>query len=457
MRDTGANRLSNEPIISVSGLRGLIGSTLTPDVAIRYVGAFASQLGPGPIVVTRDGRTTGRMLADVVRGALCALGRDVIDGDLAATPTTGILVRTLEAAGGIQISASHNPPEYNGIKLFGPEGRVISEAAGQPVLDRYRAASPLAWVDHTRAGQSRTVGDSTADHLTLVLATIDVERIRRRRFRVLLDANHGAGSLLGQRLLEKLNCELTLLGVPADGRFEHRPEPTAENLTLVAQNARTSNVDVGFCQDPDADRLALLDETGHYIGEEYTLAIAVQHILRSRSGPIVTNCSTSRMSQDLAERAGVPFFRSKVGEANVTGMMIEKQAVFGGEGNGGPIDPRVGYVRDSFVGMALTLEALAVQEKPLSELVKGLPQYAIHKTSVQLDRDQIAPGLDRLTRHFADASTDRMDGLRLDWNDRWLLIRASNTEPIVRLIAEAKTMDLARQLCEDSAAVLLQP
>lgn len=447
--------MSNEPIISVSGLRGLIGTTLTPHVAIRYVGSFASQLGPGPIVVTRDGRTTGRMLADIVRGALCAMGRDVIDGDLAATPTTGILVRTLEAAGGIQISASHNPPEYNGIKLFGREGRVISEAAGQPVLDRYRSAGPLAWVDHSRTGQLKTLGDSTADHLTLVLATIDADRIRRRRFRVLLDANHGAGSLLGKRLLESLHCELTLLGVPADGRFEHRPEPTAENLTQVAEQARAAQVDVGFCQDPDADRLALLDETGRYIGEEYTLALAVQHILRSRRGPIVTNCSTSRMSQDLAEQADVPFFRSKVGEANVTGLMIEKQAVFGGEGNGGPIDPRVGYVRDSFVGMALVLEALAVHEKPLSEIVKTLPQYAIHKTTVKLERADIATGLDRLTRHFNDATADRLDGLRLDWTDRWLLIRASNTEPIVRLIAEAKTIEAARQLCDESESVLL--
>lgn len=447
--------MSNEPIISVSGLRGLVGSTLTPEVAMRYVAAFASELGAGPLVVTRDGRTTGRMLADCVCSTLCALGRDVIDADLAATPTTGVLVRSLRAAGGIQISASHNPPEYNGIKLFGSEGRVISESAGQPVLHRYRTHGALPWVDYSRVGVTTRPADTTSDHLALVLDTVDVDRIRKRRFRVLLDANHGAGSVLGRQLLERLHCDTILLGTPADGRFEHRPEPTAENLSQVADHAKNAQVDVGFCQDPDADRLALLDESGLYIGEEYTLAIAVQHVLSKHRGPIVTNCSTSRMSQDLAEEAGVPFFRSKVGEANVTGLMIDQRAIFGGEGNGGPIDPRVGYVRDSFVGMALTLEALACREQSLSQLVKSLPQYSIHKTTVSIDREQIASRIDALSMRFPDAVVDKLDGLRLDWPDRWLLVRASNTEPIVRLIAEAKSLAEARALCDAGASTLL--
>jgi phosphomannomutase len=446
--------MTAEPIISVSGLRGVVGETLTPEVAIRYASAFSAELGPGAIVLTRDGRATGRMLADVLRGTLCALGRDVIDADVAATPTTGVLVRAYRAAGGLQISASHNPAEYNGIKLFGPEGRVITEAAGQPVLARYRAGRAPAWVRHDAVGTLQPCADSLQDHLDLVLATVNHQLIRERGFRVLLDSNHGAGSLLGVRLLEELGCHVTLLGSPPDGRFEHKPEPTADNLAGVSALARDVHADVGFCQDPDADRLALLDEQGRYIGEEFTLALTVRHLLGQRPGPIVTNCSTSRMSQDIAEAFGVPFYRSKVGEANVTALMIEKKAVFGGEGNGGPIDPRVGYVRDSFVGMALVLEAMASERKTLSQLAAELPQYAIHKTTVAVDREEVASRLEQLARHFSTARADDLDGLRLDWDDRWLLVRASNTEPIVRLVAEARTLEAARALCEEAGMAL---
>jgi phosphomannomutase len=446
--------VSEELIISVSGLRGIVGVTLTPDVAMRYASAFAAQLPPGSIVITRDGRGTGRMLADAIRAALCAVGRDVIDADVAATPTTGVLVRQHGAAGGVQVSASHNPAPYNGLKLFSAEGRVISESAGQPVLDHFWRGLPPAWVDHEALGHAELCEDAISHHCQLVLRTVDVERIRHRRFHVLLDSNHGAGSRLGQRLLSDLGCQTTLLGSTADGRFEHPPEPTAENVATIGQRVRDANADVGFCQDPDADRLAVLDASGRYLGEEYTLALSAKHVLGHRTGPVVTNCSTSRMVQTLAQEFGVPFFRSKVGEAHVTEMMIQQKAVFGGEGNGGPIDPRVGYVRDSFVGMALILDAMAQREKSAAELAAELPAYAIHKTKVTIERDRIAPALDQLQRHFPNASVDRLDGLRLDWPSQWLLVRASNTEPIVRLIAEADTPDLAKSLCQQAAAAL---
>ncbi len=374
--------MTAEPIISVSGLRGVVGQSLTPEVAMRYVCAFAAQIDDGPIVVTRDGRATGAMVADLVGASLCAVGRDVIDAGIAATPTTGVLVREAAAAGGIQISASHNPPQYNGLKLFGADGRVISEAAGQPVMEAYRSGRSPKWVDHQRLGGVRPCDDTLTRHAELVLSTVDVAAIRARRFRVLLDSNHGAGSLLGRRLLDELNCQLVLMGTPPDGRFEHTPEPTADNLKGVCDRVSREGVEVGFCQDPDADRLALIDEAGRYVGEEYTLALTVQHVLRQNPGPIVTNCSTSRMSQDLADEFGVPCYHAKVGEANVTALMMDKHAVFGGEGNGGPIDPRVGFVRDSFVGMALILDAMAKSGLPLSQLAAALPQYAIHKTKV---------------------------------------------------------------------------
>jgi phosphomannomutase len=443
----------NEPIISVSGLRGIVGESLTPAVAIRYACAFAAELPSGAIVMTRDGRATGRMLAAAVASGLMAVGRDVIDADVAATPTTGVLVRSLEAAGGIQISASHNPGEYNGLKLFSSAGRVIPQEAGARVIDRYRAFEP-AWATYEKIGQLTTLADSTGRHLELVLATVDAEKIRRRKFKVLLDANHGAGSLLGHRLLEGLGCQITLLGGEPDGRFEHTPEPTADNLASVLSAVPAHGCDIGFCQDPDADRLAVIDETGRYIGEEYTLAICAQHRLRQQAGPIVTNCATSRMTQDVAERHGSPYFRAAVGEANVVDVMLERQAVLGGEGNGGVIDPRVGLVRDSFVGMAMILDAMAERNEPVSRLAAELPRYEIVKTKAVIPRAQIAGAIEAVAGRFADAAIDRQDGLRLDWPGKWLLVRASNTEPIVRAIAEAPTVEEAQRLCREAQAVM---
>jgi phosphomannomutase len=443
----------SELIISVSGLRGVVGQDLNPLVAVRYVAAFAAELPPGPIVVTRDGRTTGRMLADAVRSGLCALGRDVLDGEVAATPTTGVLVRQHQAAGGIQISASHNPPEYNGIKLFSRDGCVINADQGRKVLARYQSEA-VAWPPFTSVGRSQTISDTTSHHAALVFATVDVERIRGRRFRVVLDANHGAGSVLGRQLLEQLGCQVALLGGTPDGQFAHPAEPTEENLKSVLAQVTAAGAEIGFCQDPDADRLAVIDAGGRYLGEEYTLALCLDHVLCQRRGPVVTNCATSRMSQDLAEKYGAAYFAAPVGEAHVTDVMRREAALFGGEGNGGPIDPRVGYVRDSFVGMALILDSMAAQQKSVRELADMLPRYEIHKTKYTLAHDKTAAALTAVERAFPDAHTNRMDGLRLDWPGKWLLVRASNTEPIVRAIAEAPTLAEAKRLCAEAGRII---
>lgn len=469
-----------EPIISVSGLRGVIGQTLTPDLAIRYVAAFAAMAGPGPLVVGRDGRFSGEMLSKAICAGLHAVGRDTLSVGVAATPTVGVLVRSCQAAGGIQITASHNPAQYNGIKLFSSDGRVIPAGPGQQVLNQYRGGQ-APWVAHESLGRSRPVEDPLQAHLNAVLATVDVEAIRRRQFKVLLDSNHGAGSLLGRRLLETLGCTVTLLGGEPDGLFEHLPEPTAENLAGVRSAVPQAGACVGFCQDPDADRLAVIDESGRYVGEEYTLAMCVDHLLRrmslsgdrhgrqsgfgtqdaatgggidSKKGPIVANCATSRMSEDLAGRYGVPYFRAAVGEANVVDAMLIHGAAFGGEGNGGPIDPRVGMVRDSFVGMAQLLDAMAQRQEPISRLADELPQYRIVKTKVTLPPERVADAMDSLERRHDRARADRLDGLRLDWPGRWLLVRPSNTEPIVRVIAEAETEDAACHLTREAVEIL---
>lgn len=445
----------SKPIISVSGLRGIVGESLDPILASRYALAFAESLDSvsrdGAVLIGRDGRETGSMFADAIAAALMSAGFNVLYADVCATPTVGVLVRALNCSGGIQISASHNPPEYNGMKLFGADGRVISANEGQAVIDLYEKKQ-FSFVPYSKIGTRASVVDTTSVHLKSVLATVDVESIKKRRLKVVLDSNRGAGSLLAKPLFEALDCQFEILGDSPDGQFEHVPEPTAENLKGVAARAKDFGADVVFCQDPDADRLAIIDEEGNYIGEEYTLAITLRHALSQseEKGNVVINCATSRMSVDISEEFGCKCIISAVGEANVTNEMIANDALYGGEGNGGPIDPRVGYVRDSFVAMAQTMDAMVKADMAISKLAAAIPSYEIVKDKIQLDKEKVSAAFDVLEKHFSDAMPNRMDGLRLDFADSWLLIRASNTEPIVRVIAEAKTSAAAKALVETS-------
>ncbi len=442
-----------EPIISVSGLRGIIGTELTPNVAMNYAAAFASTLPRGKVVIGRDGRTTGAMLADAVAACLVGHGLEVCDADVISTPSLGVLVRHLQAAGGIQISASHNPPAYNGMKLFNRDGRVIPAVDGMQVLAAYRQASQN-WVSHDLIHKRQLVADPHAPHLEKVLSTVDVDRIKAKAFRVLLDSNHGAGSRLGKRLLESLACKFEVLGGQPDGIFEHPPEPIADNLKGVSSLVCAKGMQVGFCQDPDADRLAIIDEQGNYIGEEFTSVLCAWGRLEKKKGPVVTNCASSFMMEWLAKKYGVPFSRSKVGEANVVDRMLEMSAVYGGEGSGGPIDPEVGYVRDSFVGMAQVLDLMASTGLSISQLVNQLPKSVMIKDKIELAESEREQALSKLRQKLGDAKIDDQDGLRFDWPDRWLLMRGSNTEPIVRIIVEAPSTTAANDLCSRAKSIL---
>ncbi|NDC52758.1 MAG: phosphoglucosamine mutase [Planctomycetia bacterium] len=431
-------------IVSVSGLRGVVGTTLTADVAVRYAAAFAAGLPAGPVVIGRDGRTHGPLFAAALRDFFVAAGRDVIDCGIAATPTVGIVVREERAAGGIQISASHNPPRYNGLKLFSAAGRVLPAAAGAKVLERFQTLPERVEPAGAACGCVREVDGGPA-HVRLVAATVDVEAIRRRRPKVWLDAGHGAGSRAARILFEHLGCEFAIEGGEPDGLFEHPPEPTAENLAAMLPRIRQRHVDVGFFQDPDADRLAIATADGDSIGEEATLALCVGAVLAKRPGPIVVNCSTSGMAATIAAQHGVACHVSAVGEANVVDEMLAVGAVLGGEGNGGVIEPQVVLVRDSLVAMALVLERLAVGDPgtTVAGLAAALPRLVMKKTKIDLAPSMqgaaLAAGLDRIAAAFPNATPSRLDGLRLDFPGGWLLVRASNTEPIVRLVAEAAT------------------
>lgn len=444
--------MSGTRIASVSGLRGVVGNGLDPATVVEFAAAYASTCGPGPIVIAHDGRVSAPMFMSAVLAGVTATGRDALSLGLAATPTVGRLVRDQKASGGIQISASHNPPNYNGLKFFQPAGMVLSPAKGREIVGRFEARE-FGWAAWDSLGRVVTLEDPDTAHLNAVLKTVDVEAIRRKAFTVVLDACHGAGGRLGEALLRALGCKPVVLGGEPDGRYDHPPEPTEANLTAFALMIPEAGAAVGFAQDPDADRLAIIDENGRYIGEELTLALAARQRLAKARGPVVMNLSTSRVTEVIARELDCPVFRTPVGEIHVVERMLSENAVLGGEGNGGVIDPRVGYVRDSFVGMAMVLDLLASTGEPLSKLVDALPKFAMAKDQYPLQGptgvEAVTALWDRISNAYPDANPERRDGLRLDWLDRWVHVRASNTEPIVRVIAEAPTLSDAQALARE--------
>jgi phosphomannomutase len=451
----------NELIVSVSGIRGIVGQGLTPEAALAFAAALGTQAQGGRIVLSRDGRPSGDMLRHAILAGLLSSGCEVQDIGVAPTPTMGLAVKRLGAAGGIQITASHNPAPWNGLKLFGSDGAVLTADQGRKIQAIFESKSfrRVGWNELGLVTECRHAEDWHRDR---VLELVDVVRIRARGLRVFLDTNGGAGGPLGRRLLEAFQTRPICHACDADGIFLHEPEPIAANLRdicpLIPQNA----ADVGFVLDPDADRLALIDEAGRYIGEELTLALAVFFRFHEESrkssgaavGPVVINMSTSRVIEDIAKRFGRECFRSAVGEANVSEKMRETGALIGGEGNGGVIDPRVGFVRDPFIGMGLILNLMAETGKKLSELVADLPAYSIIKDKYSVGKDRLPELFHKLRIRWPETKANDIDGLRLDWKDRWVHVRPSNTEPIVRVIAEAPTESAALTLCREVGGLL---
>jgi phosphomannomutase len=440
-------------IVSVSGIRGVIGKSLTPEIATAFAGALGTYAQGGRIVLSRDGRPSGTMLRHAVVAGLLSAGCEMHDLGVAATPTCGLAIRKLAAAGGVQITASHNPAEWNGLKLFGPEGSVLTASEGKKVQAFFvmRSFRRMPWNELGTLTEIRLADDW---HCEQVLALVNIARIREAQLRVFLDGNGGAGGLLGRKMLKALQCRPICHACDADGLFQHEPEPTAANLQSVCPLVKQHGANIGLVLDPDADRLALIDETGRYIGEELTLALAVLFQLQKKPGAVVINMSTSRINEDIARRFGCPCHRAAVGEANVVEKMREVGAVIGGEGNGGVIDLRVGGVRDPFIGMGLILNLMAETGKKLSELVAELPAYAIVKDKYTLEASRLPALFGQLEKRWQEATVNRVDGLRLDWQDRWVHVRPSNTEPIVRVIAEAPREEEAQKICREVGEML---
>jgi phosphomannomutase len=442
-------------IVSVSGIRGIIGGSLTPEAALRFAQALGTHLNGGQVLVSRDGRPSGQMLGYSVIAGLLQTGCKVLDIGIAPTPSVGVAVRHFGAAGAIQITASHNPAPWNGLKLFGSDGAVLAPEIGlqvQQIFETNRFAAKF-W---NQLGKLASTPSGTQPHLQAVMNAAPVNVISERRFKVFVDGNGGSGGPLAIQLLHELGCTVVAHHCESDGHFAHEAEPTPAHLVDVAPLVAQHQCDVGFVLDPDADRLALIDEQGHCISEELTLALAIQYRLRQAQGPVVVNMSTSRVIEDLARRSGCPFQRSAVGEANVVAAMRETNALIGGEGNGGVIDPRIGWVRDPFIGMSLILALLAEQRQPLSEVLAKLPKYEMLKTKFAVPRSELPSRLKQLQEQWPEARIDNRDGLRLDGPNWWLHVRPSNTEPVVRIIAEAETAEAVQQFCHQAERVIVQ-
>jgi phosphomannomutase len=457
--------------LSVSGARGSVGASMTPAVATDFAAAFGSWIKsharqPQPLVcLGRDSRPSGEMLSHAAVAGLASVGCRVIDLGTVTTPSVGVMILHHRAAGGMVITASHNPIKWNGLKCLNADGVAPPPEQARAIIERFEDKdflfSPVEEIPPS------TRDDSSNDrHVAKVLGAIDPKPIRAAKFKVVLDSVNGAGCVSGRMLLESLGCTVVHINGEPTGRFAHTPEPLEENLGELKDRTRAEGAACGFAQDPDADRLAIVDETGAFIGEEFTLVLAAKRALdllvqpkrETRNSVIATNLSTSRMIDDLAAYyPGTQVLRTAVGEANVVAALkpVGDRAVLGGEGNGGVILPQVCWVRDSLSAMTLVLSLMAASRMRLSEIVQSLPRYKMIKHKFDLESlggsEVVADALDRVKKRFADEKVSTIDGVRIDLADGWVHLRPSNTEPIVRLIAEATSDSRAWELLDEVA------
>ena len=442
-------------IKSISGIRGTIGGrtgdTLNPLDIVKFTTAYAQFIGGKKIVVGRDGRISGLMVRNVVVGTLMGMGYDVIDIGYATTPTTELAVRMAGADGGIIITASHNPRQWNALKLLNSEGEFLTAADGAEVL-RMAEAEDFNYAEVDKLG-SLTIDDSyNQRHIDSVLALklVDREAIKARKFRVCVDTINSVGGIILPDLFKALGVDYEILNGECTGDFAHNPEPLEKNLQGIMDKMKQGGFDLGIVVDPDVDRLAFICEDGKMFGEEYTLVSVADYVLSHTVGNTVSNLSSTRALRDVTEKHGGKYTAAAVGEVNVTTKMKEVGAVIGGEGNGGVIYPESHYGRDALVGIALFLSSLAQKGCKVSELRATFPEYQIAKNRIDLtpetDVDAILVKVKEMFAKDATAQVNDIDGVKIDFPDRWVHLRKSNTEPIIRVYSEAQTMEQADEL-----------
>ena len=437
-------------MVSISGIRGIVGSSLTPEIVVKYTLALGSYLEKGkPVIVGRDSRTSGTFISNLVKGCLEACGCQIIDIGIVPTPTVQMEILHHKAAGGVAITASHNPPEWNGLKFMGANGRFLNPQQAEQVYS-LADSGKINLPSWQSAGNETTDVSANQRHINAILALpyFDLAGLKKRKFKVVADCVNGAGGLIVPDLLAALGCECVIINGDANGHFAHTPEPLPENLTELSRAVTEHGADVGFAVDPDVDRCAIIDNTGTTIGEEYTLALAVKFILAKKLGPVAVNMSTSRANEDIARYYNCVFTRTKVGEINVAEEMAKSEAVIGGEGNGGVILPELHLGRDAPAAIAITLQALLESGTSMRELFLSLPQYHIAKQKINIEGRDPDRLLEQMAARHADKQINFLDGLKIDTDTTWVHLRKSNTEPIIRVMAEAPTEKEARELSQ---------
>lgn len=458
-------------IKSISGIRGTIGGktgeNLTPVDVVKFAAAYGAWVkrkkGTTRVVIGRDARPSGEMVSSLVISTLQGLGIDIIDLGLSTTPTVEIAVPLEEAAGGIILTASHNPVQWNALKLLNDKGEFISAKDGEEIL-RIAEAEEFDFVPVTKLGKYRKNDTYIQKHIDLILALplVDAEAIRKRNFKVVVDAVNSSGGLAVPTLLKALGVTVSELYCEPTGHFPHNPEPLPEHLTDISREVKKRKYDLGIVVDPDVDRLALICEDGTPFGEEYTLVAVADYVLKStkkKKGNTVSNLSSSRALRDVTEKAGGKYFAAAVGEVNVVEKMKECNAVIGGEGNGGVIYPELHYGRDALVGIALFLSHLAKTGEGVSRLRRGYPNYIISKNKIELtpsiDVDKV---LEAIQEKYKKQPVNTIDGVKIEFDKEWVHLRKSNTEPIIRIYAESdmetKAENLARKMISDIKEII---
>lgn len=436
-------------MISISGIRGIVGDGLDPNVIVKFTSAYADLIGDGKVIVGRDARITGEMVNSLVTATLNAKGIDVVDIGICPTPTVQYTVKTLRANGGIAISASHNPNEWNALKLLNSTGQFLTTDENTRLL-KIMNLSGNKFKSWDKIGKTTFYSEGIKKHMHDVvnMKYIDRKGIKKRKFKVLADCINGAGVYVIPELLRKFGCDVIEYNCEKTGIFPRFPEPVPENLIMTMKEVKKNKADLGVVVDPDVDRLVLITNTGEPFGEENTIAQAVKFILLKEEGNVVVNLSTTRAVDDIAAETGCKVFRSPVGEANVVKKMKEVNAIIGGEGSGGVIYPALQYGRDALVGIAITLQHLLESGGTMMKLKKSLPQYFITKKKIMIGNNKPDPIIASLAEKYSSELINTEDGLRIDFADHWVHFRKSNTEPIIRIITESKDQSESGKLCE---------
>lgn len=437
-------------MISVSGIRGVYGETFTPDLAVQFAAHFGIACGRGKIIIGRDSRTTGEAMMHAIVSGLLSVGCDVVNLGIVATPTTLLAVEESDASGGLSITASHNPQQWNAIKLVDKNGLFFYPERAEAYKKSLN--KPIDYISWDKMGKYSEDFEATKRHIDKILNIpyLNLDEIRQRKFKVVIDSVNGAGGVISPVILSELGCEVIEMNSAPTGHFAHVAEPLKQNLTDICRVVKEHGADIGFATDPDVDRLAIIDNNGDYIGEEFSLLLAEKFILPIKKGDVVLNLSSSMATDDIAKEYGVNVHRTRVGEINVGKKMTEVKAPVGGEGNGGVIVPDVHFTRDAPAGMAIILGLLARENKTLADIVAEIPHYYFHKAKIETSADKLDPIMKKAMEVFQDNKKDLQDGIKIIGEDYWIHIRKSGTEPIIRVYVESPSTERSQKIAEET-------